>query len=169
MRAPLPTLLLAFLHLSGPKHSTRVPFSVKFPVPLSIDENGPFVPNPILGLAVKASSGPHLVKLSFDMWYKIHSLLSFTLQMVIPLMLPLTVHSKVKPFSGHVAGAVVNFLPVSPSEKLINTSVLINLHFQAHLHAHSVLCIENELTWRVITVNTGMRGQEIVYSFSVCL
>ena len=106
----------ASLLVPGPKHSTSVPFSVKVAVPLSVDVNkGPFVPNPFPGLAVKASSGPHMVGLScVDSCNRTHSLLPFTLQMVIRLMSPTTVHSKVKTFSGHVAGAVVNCLPVSP-------------------------------------------------------
>ena len=54
-----PTMFSILLLSCGPKHSTSVPFSVEFAVPLSVDEKEElFVPNPGPGAAVKAFCGP---------------------------------------------------------------------------------------------------------------
>ena len=75
--------------LSGPKHSTSVPFNAEAAVPLRVDENKEaLVSNP---LAVKALSAPQIEK-PFVLCGRGHSLPPFTLQMVKSLMLPLTVH-----------------------------------------------------------------------------
>ena len=46
--------------IAGPKHSTRVPFSVGNAVPLSVDEKEVafVVPNPVPDEAIKAMLGP---------------------------------------------------------------------------------------------------------------
>ena len=47
------------LSIPGPKHSTSVPFSVEFAVPLSVDEKEELVvPYPASAVAVKAFCGP---------------------------------------------------------------------------------------------------------------
>ena len=47
--------------LAGPKHSTSVPFRAGSAVPLSVDEKEvALLPNPVPGLAVKASLGPQI-------------------------------------------------------------------------------------------------------------
>ena len=89
-----PTLLSGSRVASGPKHSTSVLSSAG---PLSDDEKeGPLVPNPIPGTAVKAwlpSIGPQEA-LPVERCARVHRLLlPPTLQMVVPL--PLTVHLKV--------------------------------------------------------------------------
>ena len=99
--------------LAGPKHSTSVPFSVVFAVPLSVDEKEvAFVPNPVLDLAVKASLGSQVGEV--DPCCRTHSLLPFTLQVVNPFLSPVTVHLKVKVSPGQVGGAAVNCAATSP-------------------------------------------------------
>ena len=83
--------------LAGPKHSTSVPFSARVAVPLSVDKKeGPFVPNPVTDLAMKALLCPQLEEEEVDLCARIHSLLPSTLQMVNPLMSPSTLHLNVK-------------------------------------------------------------------------
>ena len=54
-----PTMFSILLSIPGPKHSTSVPFSVGFAVPLSVDEKEELVvPNPDPAVAVKALCGP---------------------------------------------------------------------------------------------------------------
>ena len=54
-----PTMFSILLSIPGPKHSTSVPFSVEFAVPLSVDEKEELVvPNPAPAVAVKALCGP---------------------------------------------------------------------------------------------------------------
>ena len=54
-----PTIFSILLSIPGPKHSTRVPFSVEFAVPLSVDEKEePVVPYLAPAVAVKAFCGP---------------------------------------------------------------------------------------------------------------
>ena len=92
----LPTLFSRFTLFSGPKHSTSVPSSAEVAVPLSVDENEvALVPNPVPDLAVKVSPGPQIEE-DVDLCTRVHSLLPPTLQMVISLMSPPTVHLKVK-------------------------------------------------------------------------
>ena len=95
-RVLLPTLFSDCTLLAGPKHSTSVLFSMRFAAPLSIDEKevAP-VPNPVPDLAVKTSPGPQMEE-DVDLCTRVHSLLPFTLQMVIPFLSPVTVHMKVK-------------------------------------------------------------------------
>ena len=82
-------------------------------MPLRVDEkDGPFVPNPLSDLDVKMFPGPQIGEESV-LCTKLHLLLSpslllFTLQMVSPLIFPVTVHLKVKVSPGQVGGAAVN-------------------------------------------------------------
>ena len=77
-------------------------------MPLSVDEKeGPFVPKPVPGLAVKVLRGPQIEK-EADLCSTGHSLLPLTLQMVNPLVPPVTVHLKVKVSPGQVGGGAVN-------------------------------------------------------------
>ena len=94
--------------MAGPKHSTSVPSSVKFAVPLNVDENEvALVANPVLDLALKALLGPQIEK-EFDLCGRGHSLFPFTLQMVKLLMFPVTLHLNVKFSPGQARGAAVN-------------------------------------------------------------
>ena len=102
--------------LAGPKHSTSVPFSAGSAVPLSVDEKDePLVPNPIPEVAVKASFGPH-IDVEVSRCKRGHSRLvpSPTLQRVVPLISPLTVHLKVNISPEQVGGAAVNCPATSP-------------------------------------------------------
>ena len=107
--------------LGVPKHSTSVPFSSGVAVPLSVDvKDVPFVPNPLSDLAVKTLPGPQIGEESV-LCIKLHLLLSpsvllVTLQMVSPLMFPVTVHLKVNVSPGHVGGIAVNCPATSPEE-----------------------------------------------------
>ena len=102
--------------LSGPKHSTGMPFSAGIAVPLSVDEKEvAIVPNPVPDLAVKTLPGPQIEEDS-DLCTKGHSLLQPTLQMVTPLLSPVTIHLKVKILLGQVGGAAVNCPATPPGE-----------------------------------------------------
>ena len=91
------------LDKAGPKHSNRVPSSVGVAVPLSVDEKEvAFVPNPVPGEAVKAIPGPQVDVAPAVLCTRIHSLLPPTLQMVIPLLSPVTLHLKAKVSPGQV-------------------------------------------------------------------
>lgn len=108
-----------FTLLAGPKHSASVPFSAGSAVPLSVDVNEvALVPKPVQDLAVKASPDPQMVREVGDACIKGHSLLPSTLQVVNPLMSPVTVHLKLKVSPGHVGGAAMNCPPAS-SENII--------------------------------------------------
>ena len=103
------TLISVSTLLACPKHATSVPFSVEVAVPLSVDvkEVAP-VPNPVPDLAVKTSLGPHIEE-DVDVCAKVHSgVPTPTLQIVLPLISPVTVHLKVKVSPGEVGGAAVN-------------------------------------------------------------
>ena len=116
-RALLPTLFPGCTLLAGPKHSTSVSFSSEVAIPLSVDEKEvALVPNPVPDLAVKTSRGPQIEE-DVDRCTRVHSLLPPTLQMVIPVMTPPTVHLKVKLRPGQVGGAAVNCAATSPGEK----------------------------------------------------
>ena len=106
----------ASLSMPGPKHSTSIPFGVELAVPLSVDEKEvAFVaPNPVPVVAVN----PHADVLPVVLCARTHSLLPPTLQMVIPLMPPVTVHLKVKVSSGQVEGAAMNCPATSPEWKI---------------------------------------------------
>ena len=101
----------------GPKHSTSVPFSVWDAVPLSVDvKEVALVPNPVSGVAAKALEDPQEAKEPVVLCSRIHSLLPPTLQMVSPLMSPVTVHLKVKVPPGQAGGAAVSCPVTSPGE-----------------------------------------------------
>ena len=104
--------------LAGPKHSTSVPFSAEFAVPLSVDvkEVASFIPNSLPGLAVKTSLGPQREE-EVDLCDKGHSLLPPTLQVVISPTVPTTVQLKMKVSPRQVGGAAVNCPATSPGEK----------------------------------------------------
>ena len=92
----LPTLFPGSTLLAGPKHSTSVPSSVEVAVPLNVDEKEVvLVPNPVPDVAVRVLLGPQIEE-GFDLCIRVHSLLPPTLQLVVPLMSPLTVQVKVK-------------------------------------------------------------------------
>ena len=99
--------------MSGPKHSNSILSILELAVPLRDEENeGPLVPNPIPGLAVKALSGPQIEEAVIDLCDRGHSLLPPTLpptlQVVIPVSFPSTVHVMEKVSPGHVGGAALN-------------------------------------------------------------
>ena len=105
----------ASLDNTGPKHSATVPFCA---VPLSADEKEvAFVPNPVPVVTVKGLPDPQGPGEFAIVCSSEHSLLPFTLQMVIPLMFPVTVHLKVKVSPGQVGGGAVNCPVTSPYEK----------------------------------------------------
>ena len=103
-----PTLFSASLDNAGPKHSTSVPSSVGAAIPFSVDEKEVafVVPNPVPVVAVR--TGPHVDVVPTVLCDSRHSLLPPTLQMVIPLMSPPTVHLNVKVSPGQVGGGTVN-------------------------------------------------------------
>ena len=107
-RELFPTMFSGFTLLAGPKHSTSVPFSVGSALPLSVDMNEVvLIPKPVLGRDVNTSLGPQRDE-NVDVCTRVHSLLPPTLQVVTPLMFPVTVHLKVKVSPGQVGGAAVN-------------------------------------------------------------
>ena len=116
--ALIPTLFPGSALLPGPKHSISVPFMEGVAVPLSVDENKvAFVPNPVLDLAMKTFFPPigQQEKLSVEKCAREHQLLlAFTLQMLYPLLSPVTLHLKVKVSPGQVGGAAVNCADASP-------------------------------------------------------
>ena len=102
--------------LAGPKHSTNVPFSTGVAVPLSVDVKKVALvpgPNPTPDLAMKAKPAPQAEE-EVDLWTTTHSLLLPTLQMVSPLLSPVTVHPKMKVSPGQVGGAAMN-CPITSS------------------------------------------------------
>ena len=118
-RALLPTLFPGCTLLAGPKHSTSVLFSLGLALPLSVDEKEvTLVPNPVPDLAVKTSRGPQMEE-DVDLCTRVHSLLPFTLQMVIPFLSPVTVHLKAKVSPGQVGGATVSCPATSSGKKPI--------------------------------------------------
>ena len=117
------TLFFVSTLLSGPKHSTSVPSSAGSAVPLSVDVNEVAVvpgPNPVPGLAVKASPAPQTGD-EVDLCTRVHSLFPPTLQMVNPLRSPVTIHSKVKESPGQVGGAAVSCPVTTPARKDIKS------------------------------------------------
>ena len=97
--------------LAGPKHSTSVPFSAGVAMPLSVDEK--VFSNLLPDLAIKALPGPQIEE-DIDLCDRGHSLFPFTLQVVTPLMSPLTIHVKLNAVSGQLRGAAVNCPVTSP-------------------------------------------------------
>ena len=111
--------------LAGPKHSTSVLFSMGLAGPLSVDEKKvALVPNPVTAIAVKTSCGPQMEE-DVDLCTRVHSLLPPTLQSVIPLMSPVTVHVKVKVSPGQVGGAAVN-CPATSSGNKNGVSIVVH-------------------------------------------
>ena len=105
-----------FTLLAGPKHSTSVPFNAGSAVPLSVDVKvGPFVPNPAPGVALKVMPWPQVTRF-VTLCTRTHSLslLLPTLQVVNPVMSPVTVQVKVKVSSIQVGGAGVHCPATSP-------------------------------------------------------
>ena len=99
----------AFLEKVGPKHSTSVSFSSEVAVPLSVDvKEVALVPNPVPVATVKGLPDPHGPGAPAVLCTSEHSLLPFTLQMVIPVLSPVTIHVKVKVSPGQVVGAAVS-------------------------------------------------------------
>ena len=87
-------------------------------MPLSVDKKeGPFVPNSAPDVAVKAALfGPHVDVAPAVLCARIHSLLPPTLQVVIPLLAPVTIQLKVKVSPGQVEGGAVNCPATRPRE-----------------------------------------------------
>ena len=94
------------------KHSTSVPSRKGSAVALSVDVKGPLPPNPLSDIAVKgwlAPLGIQILAAPVVRCDRAHRLvLLFTLQTVIPVMSPVTVHLKVKVSPGQVGGGAVN-------------------------------------------------------------
>ena len=102
-------MLWASLENDGPKHSISVPFSVVVAVPFSVDEKElELVPKPVPVVTVKALPDPQGLEVPAVLCNRAQSVLPFTLQMVIPLTSPTTVHLKVKISPGQVGGAAIN-------------------------------------------------------------
>ena len=125
-----PTLLLTSLEKSGPKHSTSVPCNSGVEVLLSVDKKrlAFVVPKPVLAAAMKTPLGPHVDVASAVVCARIHSLLPFNLQMVIPFLFPVTVHVKVKVPPGQVTGGGVSCPATSPGEEI--HTVIIVFHME---------------------------------------
>jgi len=106
----------ASLEKAGPKHSTSVPSSSIGVIPqLNVDVKEVAVV--VLNLASKTRPGPQ-ASVSFGLvCIRTHSLLPPTLQMVIPLLSPVTVHLKVKESRGQEGEGGVNCPPTSPGDK----------------------------------------------------
>ena len=114
----------------GPKHSTSVPSSATSVIPqLNVDVNEVAVV--VLNLASQTPPGPQS-SVSFGLlWVRPHSvpLLPPTLQMVIPLLSPATVHRKVKGSWGQEGGGAVNCPPAtSPGDKKPTHPLMQNLY-----------------------------------------
>ena len=107
-------MFAASLENNGPKHSTSVPSSLGVAMPLSVDENKvALVPNPVPDTAMNGLSDPQARGALTVLCGRIHSLLPFTLHMVIPLLFPM-VHFKMKEPLGQVGGAGMNCPETSP-------------------------------------------------------
>ena len=121
-----PTMFPALLGRPGPKHSTSVSFSVRFAVPLSVDEKEvPLVPNPVPGVAVRTPPGPHVDMPVVVLCDRGHALLPPpTLQVVCPSLSPVTVHLKVRVLPGQVGGAAVNCPAASPGYEIAHLRVV---------------------------------------------
>ena len=90
-------------------------------MPLSVDEKEElFVPNPGPAVAVKTFCGPQWAVLPADACDNVHTLFPPTLQVVNPVMSPVTLHVKVKVPSEHVGGAAVNCPVAAPAWRKID-------------------------------------------------
>ena len=113
-------MFLTSLENRGPKHSISVLFRVLSAVPLNVDEKKPaFVPNPDSDVTMKVLPGPHKAVTPTVLCGRAHSLLPFTLQMVIPFLSPVTVHLKLKVLPGQVGGGAVNCPKTLPGEETV--------------------------------------------------
>ena len=113
-----PTIFPASLEKAGPKHSTSVPFSSEVAVPFRVDvKEVALVPNPVPVVTVKRLPDPHGPGALTVLCSRPHSLLLPTIQMVIPLISPVTVHLKVKVSLGQMEETEVNCPVTSPGEK----------------------------------------------------
>ena len=141
--------------MAGPKHSTNVPLSAEFPVPLNVEEKEvAFVPNPVPDLAVKALSRPQSEE-GVDLCTRTHSVP--TLQVVTPLMFPKTVHPKVNASAGQVGEAGENCPAASPEE--IRTNMYVPEHLLTHVYiatAKYVLCLRVHGDHKVV-IHTGIQ------------
>ena len=94
------------------KHSTSTPSSTESAVALSVDVKGPFDPNPLSDIAVKRWLVPLGIQVLVAPVVRCDRaqrlVLPFTLQTVVPLMTPTTVHLKVKVSPGQVGGAAMS-------------------------------------------------------------
>ena len=117
--------------LAGPKHSTSVPFSAGFAVPLSVDEKEvALVPNPVPVVTVKGLPDPQELGSSAVLCTREHSLLPFTLQMVIPSLSPVTVHLKVKVPPGQVGGGAVSCPATTPGNRPMKGNISSSMYTQ---------------------------------------
>ena len=71
------------------------------------------MPNSDPDVAVNAA--PHVDEAPAVLCARVHSLLPFTFQMVIPFLSPVTVHPKLKVLPGQVGGAALNCADASPA------------------------------------------------------
>ena len=114
------------------KHSTSVPSSTGSAVALSVDVKGPLAPNPLSDIAVKrwlVPLGIQVLAAPVARCDRAHRLLlllllPFTLQTVVPLMSPVTIHVKVKVSPGQVGGGAVN-CPVTSPESMLTALVFL--------------------------------------------
>ena len=121
----------ASLDKAGPKHSTNIPFSVGVAVPLSVDEKEvALVPNPVPVVTVKGLPYPQGLGSSAVLCAWGHSLLPFTLQMVIPFLSPVTVHMKVKVSPGQVEGGAVSCAVTTPGNRPIKGNISSSIYTQ---------------------------------------
>ena len=91
----------------------------RFALPLSADKKEvAFVPNSVPALAVNLSPVPQ-IEVEVDLCNRLHSSLVLipTLQVVIPLMSPVTLQLKVKVLPGQVGGAAKKCLVTTPGRK----------------------------------------------------
>ena len=118
------------LDKAGPKHSTSVPFSVGVAVPLSVDvKEVALVPNPVPVVTVKGLPDPQGRGPSIVACVREHSLLPPpTLQMVIPLMSPETVHLKVKVSPGQVGRGAVSSAVTTPGNRPMKGNISSSMY-----------------------------------------
>lgn len=142
--------------MAGPKHSTNVPLSAESPVPLNVEEKKvAVVPNPVPDLAVMALPRPQTEEVA-DLCTRGHSLLLPTLQEVIPLMFPKTVHPKVNASAGQVGEAGENCPAASPEEICTKTSTY------TCVYSHCKICIMSPRTWRSQSCYTYRHSMKLV-------
>ena len=110
-----PTLFPGSTLFAGPKHSTS---SAQVAVPLRVDENvGPLLAKPVPGIDMKALLTLQVMGEERARYTRAHSMLPFILQIVNPLMSPVTVQLKEKVSPRQVGGAAVNCPVTSPGEE----------------------------------------------------